>query len=297
MKSLFTAINIFLITGMAYFCVEIMYKSLIPQSAELHDDRSSQSISKKIKPARSTQNVTKKQHNIIVQRNLFKVQIEKKIEPVKKQAPKEISPEDLEATKLKLVLLGTVTGGEDIYAVIEDKKVRQQALYQVGDTVQEAKLKKILRDKVVLFYQGKDQVLEMEVVDKKSKKAGPVPKELSPRSVPTKNQTAQGPPTNLSTMKKQIKFRPHFSEGQPDGMMVYGIRPNSVFRQIGLRNGDIIKDINGTPIVSSEDTSQLFSEIETQEDARLTLFRRGKVKELVYQVKDGRYSISAHPED
>jgi len=81
---------------------------------------------------------------------------------------------------------------------------------------------------------------------------------------------------------RQIKFRPHFSEGEPDGLMVYGIRPNSVFRKIGLRNGDIIKDVNGTVIVSKDDVSNLFDEIEDQESIKLTLFRRGKVKELTY---------------
>ena len=81
---------------------------------------------------------------------------------------------------------------------------------------------------------------------------------------------------------RQIKFRPHFSEGEPDGLMVYGIRPNSVFRKIGLRNGDIIKDVNGAAIVSKSDVSDLLAEIEGQDDLKLTLFRRGKVKELTY---------------
>jgi general secretion pathway protein C len=69
--------------------------------------------------------------------------------------------------------------------------------------------------------------------------------------------------------------------------MVYGIRPNSIFRQMGLRNGDIIKEINGTPIVSAEDASILFSEVKAADTARVTLQRRGKAKELVYQIKDG----------
>jgi len=88
---------------------------------------------------------------------------------------------------------------------------------------------------------------------------------------------------------RQIKFRPHFSEGEPDGLMVYGIRPNSVFREIGLRNGDIIKDVNGVAIVSKNDVSGLFAEIEDQEYLKLTLFRRGKIKELTYTKSPEEY--------
>ena len=88
---------------------------------------------------------------------------------------------------------------------------------------------------------------------------------------------------------RQVKFRPHFTEGEPDGLMVYGIRPNSVFRQMGLRNGDIIKGINGTSILSAEDASSLFREIEGADNAKVTLFRRGQVKELIYQAKDGKF--------
>ncbi|MCP4671992.1 MAG: PDZ domain-containing protein, partial [Desulfobacula sp.] len=70
--------------------------------------------------------------------------------------------------------------------------------------------------------------------------------------------------------------------GEADGLMVYGIRPNSIFRKIGLRNGDIIKDINGTPIISKEDVSLLFNDIELEDNLKLSLFRRGEIKELSY---------------
>jgi len=62
-----------------------------------------------------------------------------------------------------LKLLGTIAGGnpEEAFAVIEDQRKKKQFLYQIGQSVQGAEIIKILRQKVVLNYQGEDQVLEM----------------------------------------------------------------------------------------------------------------------------------------
>ena len=91
-----------------------------------------QTISQNINPFGTKQTFNKNQYNIITQRNLFKVEVEKKESSGNHQA-ENIEPEKLEATSLKLVLWGTVTGGSKVYAVIEDKKLRQQSLYEIGD--------------------------------------------------------------------------------------------------------------------------------------------------------------------
>ena len=298
MKTIFTFINILLITVMAYLCVDMIYKNIMPESFLLPDEHLPDAISNNTSLPAVKPNLSKNQYDVIVTRNLFKVDIEEKEESSQKVETKDQEPEKLEVTNLKLVLWGTVTGDSEVYAVIEDKKVRQQSLYQVGDSIQGAKLKKILRHEVILTYQGKDQVLEMETDRKnvsKSRLGRPVKKTNFNQS-PVRKAIIDNPQDNIGVIMKQVKFRPHFTEGEPDGLMVYGIRPNSIFRKMGLRNGDIIKDINGTPIVSAEDASSLFSEIEDADDAKVTLFRRGKVKELFYKVKEDQYATEAVPE-
>ena len=66
-------------------------------------------------------------------------------------------------TDLKLKLWGTITGsGVNAYAIIEDSTQREQKLVRVGETVQDAVLSMILREKVVLNVDGKYEILEME---------------------------------------------------------------------------------------------------------------------------------------
>jgi len=285
MKYLFVIIYLLLIAGIAYFCVDYMYKNLMPEGFTALEKYSAGTLSKNISPQQAKPVLTKNQYDIIVTRNLFKVEIEKKEEPVENQETGDQEPEKLEATTLKLVLWGTVTGESEVYAVIEDKKVRQQSLYEVGDLIQGAKIKKILRHEIILSYQGKDQVLEMETDDKKVSKSRSPAEKMKINPISINKALIDDSPDNISALMRQIKFRPHFTEGESEGLSVYGIMPNSVFRQIGLRNGVIIKYINGTPIVSAEDASSLFSEIKEADTARVTLLRRGKIKELVYQAK------------
>ncbi len=280
MKNLFTILNLCFIAAMAYFLVDTLYKNFIPQNLILPDqkiytiDKNSKTQGKK-RPR-----IDKNLINIIVKRNLFKVEIE----PDTNIENKEEIPEALETTTLELILWGTVTGQENVYAVIEDQKVRKQAIYQINDLIQGAKVKKILRNRVILTFQGDDQLLDIQTDSKNVSKLNNLNVKTTMEPALKNGDTGHNTsvPDNLNSMMRQIKFRPHFSEGQTDGLMVYGIRPNSIFRKIGLSNGDIIKNINGTPIVSMDDVSHLFNDIENEDDLKLILFRKGKIKELFY---------------
>jgi len=293
MKNVFTIINMFLVAAIAFLCVDIMYKNIMPEDFKLKEKHPFGTQSKRTSRQQGGFNTSKIPNAIIVRRNLFNVEIE---DSSGKQGVENNGPEKLEATKLKLVLWGTVTGQAQVYAVIEDKKNRQQALYETGDSVQGAKIKRILRHEVILNYQGKDQVLEMETDNKNVLLSRMPGKKIKPNTTSSNMAFMDGSSEEIRALIKQAKIRPHIADGEPDGLMVYGIRPISVFRQIGLRNGDIIKDINGTAIVSIDDAASLYTEITESDNARVTIFRRGKIKELVYQVINGQYSRVPFPD-
>ena len=74
----------------------------------------------------------------------------------------EQSAADLQPTSLSLVLMGTiVSANEESRAIILEKETKNQEIYQHGDVVQGAVLKEILRKKVVLTYNGRDEILDM----------------------------------------------------------------------------------------------------------------------------------------
>ncbi len=312
MKTIFALINLFFLAVCAFFCAEMVYKIMLNDTALVTEIK--EPTAKPIKSAeKQTRKINLQSHDIIAQRNLFKVEIEKKQASDKASGGKE--PVKLEPTTLSLILWGTVIGGSDLYAVIEDKKSGIQALYQEGDSVQDAIIKKILKKEVILSFQGKDQILEMETNSENTDLAKtPVNKSVPKLSIsqnqndlplPQKPVLLQPPlPQNSNTGENttKIKFRPFFTKGSPDGVMVYAIKPESVFNKAGIRNGDIVKSINGTPVSSVEDASSLISDMENSGNGKLTLIRSGETKEISYkaggagQPPNGKQALAA-PEE
>jgi general secretion pathway protein C len=284
MKYLFVLINLILLAGAVFFCVGIFQKTLFKTPSFISDIKPLDDRTADLVQNNGGAGAKRNSYEIIVQRNLFKVQIEKKEGGDKNSSG---STEKLEPTTLSLTLWGTVTGGSELYAVIEDKKSRLQALYQEGDLIQDATIKKILKKEIILTFQGKDQVLEMET---DSGKSGPIKKSVEtqiPGTVMNEGQapliqTSPSTPGNTGDIMTQIKFRPFFSKGAPDGVMIYAIKPDSVFNRAGLRNGDIVKEINGTPVASIEEASASLSGLESNPAAKITLIRGGATKEIFY---------------
>ena len=228
-------------------------------------------------------------YKTITQRNLFKIQNDRPGAPVK-----TIAIDDLKQTELKLKLWGTVIDDDGkAYAVIEDPAKGEQNLYHAGDTIQNASVKMILREKVILYVDGRDEILSME---KLISAASPGRRALptAPRGgrPPTriqkitldKNQLV-GALENVNDLMKQARFRPHFRDGKPDGLLLTGIRPNSIFRKMGLRNGDIIMGVNEEDIRSVDDAIKLYQDLVSAASAKIQIKRRGRLRTMEYTVR------------
>ena len=151
----FTIVNILLITIAVYFSISAFYKITSHQLDPVNPTKVTskrQIASLEDEPLRPLT-----YYQTIVERNLFNTLKNKTAQPI------PIKVETLKQTELNLKLWGTVTGlAGKPYAVIEEAKGRQQNLYRVGDTVQNATVKMILREKVILSVNGKDEILEIE---------------------------------------------------------------------------------------------------------------------------------------
>lgn len=117
-------------------------------------------------------------YRVILERDLFKPFSEKAGGESEKE---ELSLEGLQASKLDLVLMGTVVGQDNEHrAIILDKKKGKQEIYNKGDYVQGAEIKRIIRGKVVLGYQGRDEILDMSEAASIRRSQQPVQPAASP---------------------------------------------------------------------------------------------------------------------
>lgn len=204
------------------------------------------------------------------------------------KATKDVIPtriETLEPTSLKVALLGTVMGHlQSSVAVIEDTRKREQGLYRVGDSIQNAVVKVILRGKVILRVGDKDEILTMEESaetrsesEKKEKVARPRQRE---RTITIRRADVENALKDVNSLLSQARIHPRFKDGQADGIVITGIRPGSIFRKMGLRNGDIVSGINNNAITTPDEVLAMYSDLKSGSSFSLQIRRRNQPRTL-----------------
>jgi general secretion pathway protein C len=287
-KYYFTISNLFLITAGIYFSVSGFYSIVASKLEQIPVARNitTRAVIPDVQVTRPFS-----YYKIITERNLF----DTKGQPEQKIDEKEIDPTKLEETELKLTLWGTVVGGGEgtRYAIIEDQKERKQVLYEEGMTVASATVKKILRKQVILSIDGKDQKLEMKKLEsgKKSRyggrgRAGVRPNIAESSSkIQLKRTQIDDAMNNLGELMKQVAIRPHFKDGKPDGIMLSNVKSKSIFRKMGLRNGDIIMGIDGEDIKTVDDAMKFYENLKSSSNVALQIKRRGKSKNIEFNIR------------
>lgn len=206
----------------------------------------------------------------------------------------DISVDDLEPTALNVALLGTVSGDEKTArAIIQDKAKKSQSLFKEGDTIQNAQIMKILRGKVILKVGEKNQVLIMEeqsTASASSRRKPSTRRRSASQSQESTNITLDRATVNkslenITELLSQVRVRPHYKDGKADGLMISQVRPNTIFTRLGLRNGDIIQNIDGEAIEDPDDILDFYEELKSGSSVSLGIQRRGKKKVVNYGFK------------
>jgi general secretion pathway protein C len=279
MKRYFTILNILFITGIVFFMVKVFYKIA---TANVNTSDSSKKTARHLVPNKSTTQQELSHYQAIIERNLFKTKTETG------SGPDKLDIETLKPTELKLELLGTITGdNKEAYAVIQDTAVKKQDLYRIGDTIQNATVKMILREKVVLNVNGKDEILGIEKVSgsQQIRKASSELGGTSSQNITVKRSQIDTAIKDVNTLMKQIRIRPNFKNGKPDGFRLTGIRPNSIFYNMGLKSGDIIMGVDGKDIESVDDALKFYQSLQSSSNVQLQIKRRGRLKTIDYRIE------------
>jgi len=90
---------------------------------------------------------------------------------------------------------------------------------------------------------------------------------------------------NLASLSDVIRPTPYAVDGQQTGYRVYPGRNRQQFAALGLRPGDLIKDIDGQPLTdpTTDPTQamQVFQSLGTAEQVTVTLERNGEQQTIV----------------
>jgi general secretion pathway protein C len=199
--------------------------------------------------------------------------------------------ENLADTRLtNLVLKGTIASAipEFSVAVIADGTAEQK-VYAVGDSLGAGtRLHAVYPDRVVLNENGALTNLRLptEFPDGTSTQVRRTTR-TTRQALPTASDDADSLRSvvsqNLTQLTDVIRPTPYLVDGQPAGYRVYPGRNKRQFAALGLRPGDLIKDINGQELTDPTQAMQIFESLGTTDQVTVTVERNGQVESLVLQ--------------
>jgi general secretion pathway protein C len=284
MIRLFSVINIVLITAISFLSVDTGYKIFAAQLNPV--------VRPKITSAKRSLNPAEfkipplSQYRAIFERNIFHSSTKSAV------AAEKTVVENIKPTERNLTLWGTVVGSDpaSAYAIIEEPGVdsprRKQSLYKRGDIVQGAEIKKILREKVILSANGNNEILR--IAKPQSSRGIQRTKSAYNRSLTRpirqrrtlRSSQIQKALSNIDTIMSQANIRPHSG-----GFQITRIQPASIFRRLGLRNGDIITAVGSRPIHSVNDAMEIWQDLTARGETSISLKRRGRTRIIDYRIR------------
>jgi general secretion pathway protein C len=207
------------------------------------------------------------EREIILTRNLFHSSL------VAPALGAEQLEEDLEKSRLPVTLLGTFAATDPNLsrATLQDKEKNETLVVGIGDQIKNVALvQRIERRRVVLQENGAPR--ELTIGDEEDgqpsiQRANPARRRAAAPVRQTENGMAVSRDEIQKTMRdpsellSQARVLPKFEQGQMVGLQVNGIKPGSLFQEIGLQEGDVITQFNGIAINSPDQSAKIFAEL------------------------------------
>ncbi|MBI5527980.1 MAG: PDZ domain-containing protein [Deltaproteobacteria bacterium] len=194
---------------------------------------------------------------------------------------------------LAATLVGTVVADEPRWSlfVIVDRATRAAEVYGKGSVVGDGfKVVKIERRRVTLRHGDRLEYLELDgerlpaqSLSPRTAEAGAETiRKTSPTSYLIPHSEVEKAMANLNETATHARFTPSFEGGRANGFKVTSIKPDSLFAQIGIQNGDVVQKVNGLEFNSPEKALEVFQRLRDSRHVRVRIDRSGKPVEMEY---------------
>lgn len=225
--------------------------------------------------------------------------------------PNGIQPGEVKSTlPLRLTATMEATDPEYSLATIYDGDNAVTGLYGRGDSVRErvvvvgvdAGLVHLRNGAQLEYIQLGDEAAKTAKKPTKDKdpKDKEKPKKPSPYSIEGADDAIKCPTENTCTVErsfveslmsnpaalaKQARIVPSQKDGETQGFKFYGIRRGSLPKLLGLKNGDMLTEVNGEEVKSVDQAMALAMKLRRAQNLSVTLVRKGKpvTKEITIQ--------------
>lgn len=240
----------------------------------------------------------------ILDRNLFQVSTLLPDEPA---AAESLDPdEELAATRLPLKLLGTVATSDPkaAWAAVEETTRRERLVVRPQDKLlDKATVVRIERRRIVLENGGQREELALDEEEPgaarlaSARAVGRTPpadiatlrdrvEQLSEDNFQVQREGVEEAMRNPAELFSQARILPKYENGQMTGVQLNSIQPGSLFEEIGIRDGDVITQVNGIVVASPQDSAALLRELTESDQFEVNVLGSdGQPRTLTYTVQ------------
>ena len=239
----------------------------------------------------------------IWERNLFNIS-----KPKGTVSQKKVSLNNIALAKkdLGLELVGTVVA-DDLKlsrAIIDNRRIQKQEAYREGDTAGKVKIKKILRNNVVITTAKGDELLTVEIKESAKRTTASTPTRNIDSSSSSVQQASGSPRPSARTssiklarkeveasladidgLEEQVGLTPYMQGDQPSGFRIGNIPADSVLRKMGLRSRDVIVGVDEESITSPDQASDFFQKLTKGGEVTIKLKRRSRTRQIQLNIE------------
>lgn len=202
--------------------------------------------------------------------------------------------DNLPISSLNLILTGVIASGSGGYALISVNGQEQEP-FAIGQTITAgAVLQAVYPDRVVIRRNGVLESLILEGTDQSPSGPGTPPAAfgLTSTGLPPAGVIQETGANHYTVERAMLAAQmqtPDFLRqavimpAAGGGFAVRGIRPGSLYAQLGLRTGDVIKSVNGQPVNTADDAIRLYQQMPNLSAVQMEITRGGQPEYLYYQ--------------
>lgn len=177
-------------------------------------------------------------------------------------------------------------------ALVRDPAGASERLVHEGQALGDSTVAAIYRGRVVLSRGGRYTCLAM----------GEPPASAPARSLPSDAGASdsisleggtrvvprtliEGALEDPATLTRDGRAIAHFRDGRPDGFKLVGVRAGSLYTQLGLRSGDVLRAVNDEPLTGVKAALGLYERLGRGGAVHLEVERRGRRLSLAYEIR------------
>ncbi|HUW19191.1 MAG TPA: type II secretion system protein N [Sedimentisphaerales bacterium] len=199
--------------------------------------------------------------------------------------------------ELGLALVGTVAGSSALArAIVKDLQTNKLGLYKIGDTVSDSHIEGIEENAVVLIHRGQRKILNLGARPSpqlaadnaqipSSRNGTPAPKAAETGSPVMTRPPVESGRQDIEAILKEAAIQPYAAGGQIEGLRITGLENVQWAKDFPLKNGDVVRTVNGQRLTSKQKAYQVFKKVRSQPAVNIELLRDDKITTLSFASK------------